>query len=195
LTADSVLGDQQNDVNSKLRAVRLTSAGTGIFTILALSPGSKMDCLEDNQICEWAVERGLRRGNGFAIELPELEPHPRNVYARGRRSGLEAASARDLIAALGAWDECLVWVTLWGVWSSGEDWPEFYAWRGSLGERRSLDVAPGHRFDKSEVTLLAQLLELVMKNAWDADILCSRSGRANQLRARISHDEWYQVLG
>jgi hypothetical protein len=79
--------------------------------------------------------------------------------------------------------------------ATSEDWPEFYAWRGALGERRSLDVAPGHRLNFGESSLLVQLLALIMKNAWDADILCSRSGRADQLRTKISHDEWYQVLG
>jgi hypothetical protein len=154
-----------------------------------------MEFLEDNQICEWAVERGLHRGDGFAVLLPELEPHPPKVYAHGRRSGLEGDAARDLIIALGAWDECLVWITLWGVWPSSEDWPEFYTWRGSRGERRSVDKAPGHRFDYGEFEPLAQLLELVMKNAWDADILCSRGGRADHVGAKVSHDEWYQVLG
>ena len=154
-----------------------------------------MEFLEDNQICQWAEERGLRRGDGFAVRLPELEPHPQRVYAHGRSSGLEIAAAHDLVADLGKWDECLVSITLWGVWPSGEDWPEFYAWRGALEERRSIQVAPGHRFDAGETHLLAHLVALIMKNAWDADILCSQSGRADQLRAKISHDEWYQVLG
>jgi len=156
---------------------------------------AEMEFLEHNQICHWAEERGLRRGDGFAVQLPDLEPHLKKVYAHGRSSGLEAAAAHDLLAGFGKWDECLVWITLWGVWPSGEDWPEFYAWRGALGERRSVQVAPGHRFESSEVPSLARLLTLIMKNAWDADILCSRSGRADQLRAKISHDEWYQLLG
>jgi hypothetical protein len=154
-----------------------------------------MEFLETNQICKWTEERGLRRGEGFTVQLPELQPHPRRIYASGRRSGLEAGAASDIVAALGTWDECLVWITLWGVWPSGEDWPEFYAWRGSHGEPRSVDIAPGQRVDYAELTLLAQLLELVMKNAWDAEILCSRSGRADQVRAKISHDEWYQLSG
>lgn len=102
-------------------------------------------------------------------------------YAHGRRSGLEAAAARDLVAALGTWDECLVWITLWGVWGSGEDWPEYYAWRGSLGERRSLDVAPGHRFDRDEVALLTQLLELVW---FDADPVGRARRRTRRGRRR-----------
>jgi hypothetical protein len=44
-------------------------------------------------------------------------------------------------------------------------------------------------FERGELLLLAELLELIMKNAWDADVLCSRNGRADGLRAVISHDE------
>ncbi len=108
---------------------------------------------------------------------------------------VEGDATRDLIASLGSWDECLVCITGCRVWPSGEDWPQFYAWRGALDERRSLDVAPGRRFDSGEFVLLAELLELIMTNAWDADVLCSRNGRADGLRGIISHDEWYQVLG
>lgn len=154
-----------------------------------------MEFLERNQMGEWAEKRGLVCGADFTVNLPELEPHARRTYADGRRSGREADAARDLIAGLGSWDECLVWITGWGVWPSGEDWPKFYGWRGALGERRSLNVAPGHRFDRGDVPLLFELLTLIMENAWDADILCSRHGRADCLRAKISHDEWYQLFG
>jgi hypothetical protein len=43
--------------------------------------------------------------------------------------------------------------------------------------------------------LLAALLKLIMENAWDADVLCSVSGRADKVRAWISHDEWFEILG
>lgn len=154
-----------------------------------------MQFLEVNEIAQWAEERHLPRRSGFDIELPELGARRTNEYAHGCRSGLEAAAARDLIAQLGAWDECLVWITLWGVWPSGEDWPGFYAWRGGLGERRDLQTAPGLLFEPSEKPLLTGAIELVMKNAWDAHVLCSRSGRADGVRAKISHDEWYEIVG
>ena len=153
-----------------------------------------MKFLEDNEIAQWAEERGLPRGCGFDIKLPDLESRRTREYAHGRGSGLEPAAARDLIRDLGAWDECLVWITLWGVWPSGEDWPGFYAWRGVQGERRDLHTAPGHLFELTETALLTELIELVMKNAWDADVLCSRCGRADGLRAKISHDEWYEII-
>ena len=152
-----------------------------------------MEFLEDNQICQWAEAHGLRRAEGLTVRLPELPSQYRGTYADGRRSGREQVAAKDLIAHLGSWDECVVWITLWGVWASGEDWPRFYAWRGSLGERRSLDKAPGHRFGRDETVLLMELLTFVMENAWDADVLCSRRGRADGLRGKISHDEWYEI--
>jgi hypothetical protein len=128
------------------------------------------------------------------VQLPELEPVAPIAYAEGRRSGREAAAARDLVRALGEWDECLAWIRLWGVWPSGEDWPAFYAWRGARGERRALDKAPGHRFDRHERSLLVELITLIMENAWDADVLCCRQGRVQGSRAKISHDEWYQIV-
>jgi hypothetical protein len=126
--------------------------------------------------------------------LPDLPSLRRREYASGRKSGQEGTAVADLIHGLGPWDECLVCVTLWGVWASGEDWPQFYAWRGRLGERRSLDVAPGHRFVRDETALLGELLTLIMENAWDADILCAEGGTATRTRAKISHDEWYETF-
>jgi hypothetical protein len=154
-----------------------------------------VEFLEDNQICQWAEERGLLYAERFELRLPELPSMYRATYADGRRSGREGTAAEDLVARLGPWDECLVRIRAWGVWPSGEDWPRFYAWRGALGERRSLETAPGHRFDPGETVLLAALFKLIMENAWDADILCSVRGRADKVRARISHDEWFEVLG
>jgi hypothetical protein len=95
-------------------------------------PKRNMDFLEHNEICAWATERGLRCGTGLKLQLPEFESQARKTYANGHRSGLEGAAARDLVASLGSWDECLVCITGWGVWPSGEDWPQFYAWRGAL---------------------------------------------------------------
>lgn len=34
-----------------------------------------------------------------------------------------------------------------------------------------------------------------MENAWDADLLCSVSGRADVMWAHVSHDEWFEILG
>ena len=152
-----------------------------------------MEFFEANQISEWAADLGLPHGENFEGRLPEFETRHSGTYAEGRRSGREAVAAADLLARLGPWDECLVWIRTWGIWPSGEDWPEFYAWRGALGERRSLDKAPGHRFERGEARELTELLTLVMENAWDADVLCALSGRISGVFGHISHDEWYEI--
>ena len=154
-----------------------------------------MEFFELNQICEWCAERSLLRGSGFDVVLPDSQAQHRQAYAHGRRSGEENAAARQLTVGLGAWDECLVWVRAWGIWPSGEDWPKYYAWRGAVGERRALDVAPGHLFKFAEMGPLVELVTLVMENAWDTVVLCSRHGHADGLRAEISHDEWFQFRG
>lgn len=154
-----------------------------------------MEALEDNQIAEWAERFGLVTGEHFTVELPDLPEAYQATYACGQRSGQERDAANELVQRLGSWDECLVWVRLWGVWASGEDWPKFYAWRGRHGERRSLYVAPAHRFEPHERDLLVELVTLVMENAWDADVLCVSDERADRILGRISHDEWFAIHG
>ena len=154
-----------------------------------------MQCLENNGISEWADRHGLRVGEAFEVVLPNLPAVHRAAYAHGERSGDEETAASDLVARLGSWSQCIVWIRQWGVWASGEDWPAFYGWRGRLNERRSLDIAPEHLFDSGEKRLLVQLLTLIMENAWDAHILCAVEGRADRVGARISHDEWFEILG
>jgi hypothetical protein len=154
-----------------------------------------VEFLEGNQIRAWVEAHGLASGEGREPRLPELPVVYHGHYARGRRSGEEAGAAEDLVTRLGEWDECLVVITLWNVWPSSEDWPAFYAWRGTRGERRSLNVAPGHLFAGNEGVVLTELLTLVMENAWDADVLPTSHGRATTLHGKISHDEWYEIRG
>ena len=79
-----------------------------------------MNFLDDNQICAWAEEHGLQRGQGSQVSLPALPSVYRREYANGRRSGDERSAVEDLIKRLGPWEECLVLITEWGVWPSGE---------------------------------------------------------------------------
>ena len=102
---------------------------------------------------------------------PTLACRARVMYAEGTHSGRELTVAAAAVRALGAWDACLAWVTEWSVCPSGEDWPQFYAWRGRHGERRSLEAAPGHQFGAGEARELETLLRLVLENGWDATVL------------------------
>jgi len=124
------------------------------------------------------------------VDDPALGQRTSLFYAEGRRSGREPAVAGAAVRALGAWEECLVWLTGWGVWPSGEDWPRFYAWREGHGERRSLEAAPGHLFRAGEAVDLEALLTQVLENGWDATLLPARGGAATDRRVITSHDEW-----
>ena len=153
-----------------------------------------MRFLEINEVWDWCT------GTGFPLDErrrladdPALSERTRWLYATGERSGREPQLAADAVSALGAWDECLLWVTEWGVWPSGEDWPRFYAARGALGERRSLETAPAQLFGPDDGSLLIEFITQVMDKAWDAWVLAARNDRPTDRRLRISHDEWIEL--
>jgi hypothetical protein len=149
---------------------------------------------ELNEIQLWCAERGIELEDGTRVAHDSDFPHmTRTQYAAGQRSGRERAVAGSCIRALGQWDECLLWVTLIGVWASGEDWPAYYAMRGRVGERRSIDVAPGHCFEKEEAGPLLDFLTAALENAWDAYVLPAKSGRETGVRIRVSHDEYVEL--
>ena len=153
-----------------------------------------MRFLEINEIWLWCEEREIELDDRARPAADARLSHTaRAYYAAGRRSGREAATAVAVLEALGEWEECLLWVTLVGVWPSGEDWPTYYAFRGQRGERRSLDVAPGHWVAAGERDELRELLTLVLENAWDAYVLPASSGRATGRRLFVSHDEFVDV--
>ena len=153
-----------------------------------------MRFLEVHEIWEWcaALQIRLDRDERPAID-PALSHRERQLYADGKRSGREGVCARVAVQQLGAWDQCLLWITQTGVWPSSEDWPAYYAMRGQFGEKRSVDVAPGHLFDASERDQFLQFLTVAMENGWDAFALTAAGGRRGEARAEISHDEWIEV--
>jgi hypothetical protein len=149
--------------------------------------------LELNEAAEWCTARGGATGEYFRLQ-PEL-----TLEFRGRivwdREGLATNPSTALNACLGAlerWDQCLLWITEWGIWSSSEDWPKYYAIRGSLGEKRSLAEAPGHLFETNDTALLEDILGIVLMFGWDAHLLPSR-GTSLHPRVRISHDGWVEL--
>jgi hypothetical protein len=154
-----------------------------------------MRFLEIVEIEFWCNERGIALADGEARLAPDprLCHRSRVLYATGGRSGREPEVAEAAIQALGQWDECLLWITLVGVWSSGEDWPAYYALRGTEGERRSLGTAPGHLFAADEQSKLTRFLTAAMENGWDAWALPARGGWPTEVRLRVSHDEWVEL--
>ncbi|HEX3109502.1 MAG TPA: hypothetical protein VHU41_10445 [Thermoanaerobaculia bacterium] len=147
-----------------------------------------MQFLELNQIDEWCTEHGIAELNRHAPVLL-TRAYGKSVTPPGQ----EADVAVAVVDALGEWDECLLWIEEWGVWPSSEDWPKFYAARGAHGERRSLENAPGHLFSWNERPDLIQFLQLVLENAWNAEIV-QLAQPPNGKRAFVSHDEYVDVF-
>ncbi|MBX3356391.1 MAG: hypothetical protein KF724_11915 [Phycisphaeraceae bacterium] len=153
-----------------------------------------MEFLSFNEAWTWCAEHGFELTPGLRpVRPPAATRRERIPYAQGKRSGHEADAARQCIAALGSWDECLLWVTEWGVWPSGEDWPRYYAARGGRGERRSLEDAPGHLFRAGEQDALLEFLTQVLEHAWDAHVLPAIAGRRTDAQGVASHDEYIDI--
>jgi hypothetical protein len=154
-----------------------------------------MRFLEANEIGAWCAQHGILLENGNSHPAPDsaLTFRKRVQYAAGTRSGREAEFAKASIQAIGERSECLLWVTLWGVWPSGEDWPRYYAARGLRDMRLSLSVAPGHWFGRGDASGLHEFLTMVLEFAWDAYLLPVPARIGTSARVEISHDEWLEV--
>ena len=94
-----------------------------------------------------------------------------------------------LISHLEPFDQCLLWITQWGVWPSSENFHAFYRMRESYGERRLLQDAPGHLFLKHETADLQTFVELALLCGWDFYLLPAPAYAA----AYVSHDEFIKL--
>jgi hypothetical protein len=86
-------------------------------------------------------------------------------------------------------DECLVWVTQWGVWPSSENFHLFYRLRETYGERRRLHEAPGSLFLDYEAADLATFIELGLLFGWDFYVVPT----PKYASAFVSHDEFLEL--
>jgi hypothetical protein len=86
-------------------------------------------------------------------------------------------------------DECLLWVTAWGVWESSENLHLFYRVRESYGERRLLEDAPGHLFLKHEKADLATFVQVALMSGWDFHLLPTPKFGV----VFVSHDEFVRL--
>lgn len=155
-----------------------------------------MRFLAVNECWEWC------RAHGVALDAQDRPVFDPTLAHRARLTYVEepghgVAVRPEVLAAiqdaLGRWDECLLWVTLWGVWPSTENWPVYYGLRGNLGERRSLDEAPGHLgASAGDRQQLAAFLRLILNHAWEGYVFAAR-GAETYTRAFISHDEWVSL--
>jgi hypothetical protein len=127
-----------------------------------------------------------------------MEPGGRPVISDGKHSVITTLAELNwtrltwlseyVASYLAPFDKCLLWVTLWGVWGSSENFHLFYRLRESYGEHRQLEDAPGHLFLKHESADLATFIELALIFGWDFYLLTSPTYRT----AFVSHDEYIQ---
>jgi hypothetical protein len=154
-----------------------------------------MRIIEQVEIDEWCSERGFGINETHQPHLPSSKVVIHKYFGQSvNPRGQEAETAREVIAALGGWDECLLWITLWSIWPSSEDWPLFYRTREEVGERRSLEIAPGHIFQAGEKDICRTFLEVVLRNGWDAYVLPVRRNAIGLKWLFASHDEWVKVF-
>ena len=152
-----------------------------------------MNCLHVNECAEWCVERGGVVDGPFALAAdPGLPARAVIEFAPTGSTGLESQVVEACLQALGDWDECLLWVTEWGVWPSSEDWPAYYALRGAAEERASLAEKPGHLFGPTQHKQFRQLLLMVLAHGWEAELLPSSAGGI-PCRVHVSHDGWVEL--
>jgi hypothetical protein len=144
-----------------------------------------MRFLEEPDIQDWLQRRRIRIDPPFSVEdRTEVRHRARPVTLR--------AAAQRCVASLAPWRECLLLVTEWDIWPGGVDWPAYYAARGAQGEKRSIDVAPGHLFRAREADLLAGFLALVFAHGWDALVLPAGRDRPAGPVVCVSHDGWLE---
>jgi hypothetical protein len=157
-----------------------------------------MEFLGHTLMWQWCRDHGFPLDEPARPIGPRLADDPALIHRDRVVNDVAGDSARaralaeKLSAALGVWEECLVWATEWDVWTYEEDWPRYYAWRGRFGERRSLEAASGHVFESADAALLQELLAHVLQCGWDVTVLPSAGGLSTGRRLRTSHDGWVE---
>lgn len=134
------------------------------------------------------------RGRGFQLDgenLPVLETRSHCI----KKSLAELKPlrltwmSRWIAEYLEPYQDCLLWITLWDVWNSSENFHLYYRLRESYGDRRQLSAAPGHLFGSHENSDLATFIELALIFGWDFYLLTSPEYQT----AFVSHDEFMQL--
>ena len=150
-----------------------------------------MRFLNEQECVEWS------EGHGFKCQAgpsrPDLAPAGFQVHRFSIPSdaGKRVSDCRFLVQALDLVEtDSLLWVTEWGVWSSGEHMPLFASLRRSFGEIRPLEKAPGQLFGAGQADDMSSFLCLACLFLWDVAVMPQGADRY----LHLSHDEFGLVL-
>ena len=143
-----------------------------------------MKFLSQSQCVSWAKEIGWP----LAEDLLPMEPAEltKVAFRIPEDAGRRVALAKILLEPIISNGPCLMWITTWGIWPSGEHSPLFYQMRSAFGEHRSLQDIPGQLFDVQDRDAALSHWILATLFLWDCHVL-SVDG---QRHAFVSHDEW-----
>ena len=97
--------------------------------------------------------------------------------------------SRCIESALQPREDCLLWMTGFGIWPSSENYHLYYRLRQSYGDFRLLHEAPGHYCLGYEQPEVISLVQISLLFGWDVHLLPT----GGYGHAFISHDEWVQI--
>jgi len=158
-----------------------------------------MKILWSNEVSEWYRENNLENyvdPKGINYDEPVLPKFLHKERLEFNTQGnipKQDIIVEDFISKIPEWIECLVVITQLGVWPSAEDWPRFYSWRGKNGSKFSVNDAPGHLFNFSDISELKELLTQVFEYGWEGYMLFKFNEPNINIAVFISHDGWLEV--
>ena len=137
----------------------------------------------------WCKRIGVNLGAGGHPDC-DIFKNSISIATSGLVQGQALYFSKLMALVVKPYDECLLWVTQSGVWSSLENFHLFYRLRQSYGERRRLLDAPGHLFLDYESVDLATFAHLGILFGWDYYLL----GNRLELSVFASHDGFLDVF-
>lgn len=144
-----------------------------------------MQCLTTSESNEWIS------GHGWPVNPAKPEKDIFSITAKIPNNFTRIFWFSDFLSkSFVSFDTCLLQVTTWGVWPSSENLHLFYRLRETYGERRLLDEAPGHLFQKYEQADLATFIQVSILFGWDFHLHPSPAW----VRGFVSHDEWFELF-
>ena len=146
-----------------------------------------MRLLTASETEEWCRTQGVELDDRGLLSHPR-EGRPHTTFELPKESRSVTWLAQFIEGALRPRQDCLLWVTRWGVWPSSENWHLYYRLRQSYGDLRLLSEAPGHLFLEYETADLVSFISLGILCGWDFGLLPSFGYGA----AFVSHDEWVE---